>query len=380
MPGPERVTDFDTGIAIERVEAIELAAPLSVPRRNAFGTMRARPALLVRLADRNGYIGWGEAFCNWPFFGSRHRARIIRDLIAPVIEGVAFEGPDHLGSHLADTFRALSIQANEPGPFEQSYAALDIAAWDLIARRAERPLWSLINPDQGGPAPRVYASALTTEAVPKLVPPLLDTGWEGFKLKVGFGLTADRSSVEALRALIGPQVLMVDANQNWSFETALETDAAIAPLDIAWMEEPISALAAPESWMSLAQHAQIPLAAGENLRGIAAFEDAARHLAVLQPDVIKWGGLSGLLEVTAAAKAAGRAVCPHYLGGGVGLNVTVHAAYALGAPWVEMDVTENALRGSLGTGFAVIDGRAVPSNDPGSGSPPTSETLAAYAV
>src|SRR3546814_2896454 len=75
-------------------------------------------------------------------------------------------------------------------------------------------------------------------------------------------------------------------------------------------------------WARLAEAFPIPLAAGENLRGEAAFDAAidGGALSVVQPDVAKWGGVSGCFAVARRALTAGRVYCPHYLGGGIGLD------------------------------------------------------------
>lgn len=62
-----------------------------------------------------------------------------------------------------------------------------------------------------------------------------------------------------------------------------------------WVEEPIAADEPHEAWRTLAAKCGVPLAAGENLRGLRAFADAidGGYLRFIQPDVGKWGGLSG---------------------------------------------------------------------------------------
>ena len=50
--------------------------------------MTHRPALLVRLVDTDGVEGWDEVFCNWPPFAATHRARLLREVLAPLAFGV----------------------------------------------------------------------------------------------------------------------------------------------------------------------------------------------------------------------------------------------------------------------------------------------------
>lgn len=330
------------------LDVFAFKAPLKIPRRNAFGTMDARPALILKLTDTSGHVGWGEVFCNWPSFGFMHRMHVLRELLEPLIVGQSFESPKSMWQSLTDQTRLLVIQANEPGPFEQCIAGLDIAAWDMVARRADIPLYSLIAPDSSARVP-IYASALTAETQANLVPSLRDEGWSGFKVKVGFGLDNDMRAVEQLRGLIPDKYLMLDANQSWVLDTARYQIKALQDFEPLWIEEPIATTASTNDWVALAHSSQVPLAAGENLRGKANFEHAVKDCGIvyMQPDAIKWGGVSGLIEVAENAITHGGKFAPHYLGSGVGLLVTAHIAQALGAVWMEVDVSENPLRSNI---------------------------------
>ena len=97
----------------------------------------------------------------------------------------------------------------------------------------------------------------------------------------------------------------------------------------------------------IAERAGIPLAAGENLRGESAFDAAIAggYLRFLQPDVGKWGGISGCREVASRAVERGLAFCPHWLAGGVGLAASMHLlAAAGGGGYAEVDANPNPLR------------------------------------
>ncbi len=386
MHSPEPITTLDTSIAFDRVDVFHLMAPLAEPRRNAFGEMSHRPALLVRLHDRRGETGWGEGFCNWPIFGGFHRQRIVTDLLAPSLAGREFPNPQAMWRWLTDRFRPISLQANEPGPFEQTIAALDLAAWDMVARRAGLPLHALLSAArEASPGPDVplkaYASALTGQTAPRLVPPLVDDGWEGFKIKVGFGHDRDMQDVEALRDAIGPRTMMLDANQRWTLVQALSASEVLAPADPLFLEEPLSADAPLSEWQELADRSAIPLAAGENIRGVEPMLAAAEPLTWVQPDPIKWGGLSGVASIGRGVSARGARFCPHYLGGGIGLLATAHLAKAFHSGWLELDVTENPLRDQLAGDAMRVEGGVVSLSDAsGIGVTPPDHVLERFAA
>src|SRR3546814_5059995 len=150
-------------------------------------------------------------------------------------------------------------------------------------------LWRLLDGgtehDADGGVP-VYASGINPEGAERLVGTKLDEGYRAFKLKVGFGEESDQRSLRGLRALLGSETaLMVDANQGWTVEQALAVLPLLRPFDLDWLEDPLAVDAPAADWARLAEAFPIPLAAGENLRGEAAFDAAidGGALSVVQP-------------------------------------------------------------------------------------------------
>lgn len=333
---------------IKEVEAFVFRSPIKTPRRNAFGIVRERQALLVRVIDETGREGWGEGFANWPTFGAEYRGHYICNMIAPIIEGQTYETPEELFNFVSGKLRPLRLQTADHGAVDQAIAAVDIAVWDLYARQSEMPLWQVLGGISGAPVP-VYASALTGDNLDKFLPAALADGLTSFKLKVGFGEAEDRDALGALRQKVGAGTqIMVDANQAWSPDEAAAKIAALADITgLFWVEEPISAESAPDVWHILADVCDVPLAAGENLFGASSYEPYLENAALtyLQPDIIKWGGLTGVHRMAKDMIARGYKVYPHYLGGGLGLMATAHLVASLGAEsMLEFDVTENPFR------------------------------------
>src|SRR3546814_13951320 len=114
---------------------------------------------------------------------------------------------------------------------------------------------------------------------------------------------------------------MVDANQGWTVEQALAVLPLLRPFDLDWLEEPLAVDAPAADWARLAEAFPIPLAAGENLRGEAAFDAAidGGALSVVPPDVAKSGGVRGCFAVARRARTARRVYCPPSLGRALGL-------------------------------------------------------------
>lgn len=359
-------------VRLAAISTVILRVPLAEPLPASFGTMDARTTLLVRLEDAEGAVGWGEVWCNFPTFGAEHRALLLERIVAPMVLGAAEVRPGRLAAALEARLVPLALQTGEFGPLAQVLGGLDIALWDLAARRAGEPLHRLLGSRRADvPA---YASGINPTDPAATVRAARAAGHRAFKLKVGFGRERDLANAAAVAGALGPgDVFMVDANQAWDAATARAMAEALAEHRPAWLEEPLRADAPAGEWTRVAG-AGVPLAAGENLRGLAAFEDAlaAGWLAVAQPDAGKWGGISGGLAVAERALGAGRRFCPHHLGGAIGLVAAAHLLAAAGGDGLlEMDANDNPLRTAMvGPLAPVREGRWPLPEGPGLGVAP----------
>ncbi len=366
---------------IEAIECWVLRAPIAQPVGNAFGTMTNRPAIFLRLTASDGAWGWGEVFGNFPQVGAEHRARLVDSIFAPLLRGVATDTPALARALLEQRTRTMAIQCGEPGPFAQITGAVDQALWDMSARRAGVPLWRHLG---GTNRVRVYASGIGPERVEAIALARQGEGYRAFKLKVGFGRDRDLANLAGLRTALGEDAtIMCDANQAWTADESAERIAELAPFRPYWIEEPIGADQPHETWRALATTSDVPLAAGENLRGRESFAAAidAGYLGYVQPDVGKWGGVSGGLEVAHHAAMHDVAYCPHWLAGGVGLAASMHtlAGSNCARGWAEVDANPNPLREDV-FAFKVHQGWVTLGDTPGLGVEPDLARLAPYLV
>ncbi len=359
-----------TRLRLTSVRTRVYRAPIETPVTTSFGIMRDRPMVLVEVEDADGVRGFGEVWCNYPHVGAEHRARLVDSVLAPLAIGSNNEEPQSLFNHLTAATEVLAIQCGEAGSFAQAIAGVDTAVWDLAARKAGKPLWQVL----GGTSPsiRVYASGLNPTSPELLARRRFGDGYRDFKLKIGFGAERDIANLDALRRELGPQIdLMVDANQGWTLEQACETAPRLERFDLTWLEEPLRADRPWADWARLKSMTRLPLAAGENIYGRPAFESALASdvLTFVQPDLAKWGGLSGCKEVAARIAETGATYCPHYLGGGIGLLASAHLLAGVGGDGrLEIDANDNPLRTLLcGPLNEILEGRAILSDRPGLG-------------
>lgn len=359
---------------LRHAEVFVFRAPIDAPVRTSFGVMHDRPAVLLRVEDEDGLCGWGEAWCNFPSCGAEHRGRLLAETVLPSALGASWRDPGGLVGEVARKLRILRLQADEPGPMDQALACLDIALWDLAARRAGVPLHALLG-DAAMTAMPAYASGINHPGVAETVARTRQEGYRAFKVKIGFGREQDEANIRAaLGSLLPGERLAADANQAWTLEQALEALPRLRRYPLLWVEEPLACDRPAAEWAALAAAGRFTLAAGENIRGEAAFDGAiaAASVRVVQPDVCKWGGLTGCLRVARAALAAGLHYCPHYLGGGIGLLASAHLLAAVGGDGLlEVDCNPNPLRELLAAPFPRLrDGRFLLSDAPGLGVAP----------
>jgi len=145
-------------------------------------------------------------------------------------------------------------------------------------------------------------------------------GWTHLKQKVGADIEQDIRRARILREELGwDRKLMMDANQTWDVDQAVENMRKLAEFDPWWIEEPTS----PDDILGHAEIRRrihpIGVATGEHAHNRVMFKQffQAGALDFCQLDPARLGGLNEVLAVLLMAAKFGVPVCPH--GGGVGL-------------------------------------------------------------
>jgi L-alanine-DL-glutamate epimerase-like enolase superfamily enzyme len=202
------------------------------------------------------------------------------------------------------------------GSAAMAIAAVDIALWDLKARRLGVPLWTLL----GGHDARVpcYAGGIDLDfPLERLLAQTDDNlkkGFRAIKMKVGRArLSEDVARVEAMREHLGADFpLMVDANMRWTPDEAIRAARALQAFDVYWLEEPTI----PDDVQGHARVVReggLPVATGENLHTLYEFKQmiAAGGVTFPEPDVTVCGGVTGFMKVARLAEAFNLPVTSH---------------------------------------------------------------------
>jgi L-alanine-DL-glutamate epimerase-like enolase superfamily enzyme len=251
--------------------------------------------------------------------------------------------PDLIGEDPSDIGRLWTklvwagASVGRSGAATQALAAVDIALWDLKAKRAGLPLAKLLGAHRD--SVRCYNTSggflhESVEQIKENAVRTLEAGIGGIKIKVGQpDWREDLRRVAAVRAHIGDAVpLMVDANQQWDRPSAMRMGQALEEFDLVWVEEPLDAYDA-EGHAELARTLTTAVASGEMLTSVGEHYELIRHRAVdiLQPDAPRIGGITQFLKLATLAEHANLGLAPHYA-----MEIHVHLAAAYPAePWVE---------------------------------------------
>ncbi|KQS71135.1 mandelate racemase/muconate lactonizing enzyme family protein [Modestobacter sp. Leaf380] len=328
-----------TSPVLDRIASVTLSSvtlPLATPISDAkVFTGRQKPMtevvfLFAEITTVNGFEGIG--------FGYSKRAGGPAQFahakeIADVLIG---EDPNDI-SRLWTKLVWAGASVGRSGASTQAIAAMDIALWDLKAKRAGLPLAKLLGAHRD--SVRCYNTSggflhETIEQVCDNATATLEAGIGAIKIKVGLpDSKEDVRRVSRLRAHLGDDVpIMVDANQQWDRPTAIRVSRALEEFDLVWIEEPLDAYDA-EGHAQLARALDTSIATGEMLTSVAEHAELIRHGAVdvIQPDAPRIGGITQFLKLATLAETHHLTLAPHFA---MEIHAHLAAAYPI-EPWVE---------------------------------------------
>lgn len=270
---------------------------------------------LVRLQTQDGTVAWGESYCVEP----RALQAIFETLVSPLACGQPADD-----ATLLPRMQRMLHNLGRSGPVVHALAGLDIALWDLRAKRAGVPLHQLLGGKRRDRV-RVYASLLQyyadTGLLEQVTGRALAEGYTEIKLHER---TAE--ALAAVRRTTGGGVpIMVDTNCAWlpdEAETAIEAMLVHQPF---WIEEPIWPPEDDQALVALRQRCPVPLAVGENASSALALRRMVEQATVqiVQPSVIKLG-LTAALDISRACQGTGVTCAPQVAFFGPGFLASLH--------------------------------------------------------
>lgn len=285
--------------------------------------------IVVEVTTTDGRVGTGFSWT--PTIGAAAVRALLDHDIADFVTG----RPAHPRAVWDDLWAHLH-EAGGGGITTIAMAGVDLALWDLLGRQTGRSVAALLgvrHAELTGYGSGVNLHYPTDELLEQ-VRRWLATGYRAIKIKVGSPeLDRDLDRVARIRELTGPGVaLMLDANQRWDLPAAIRATGRLARFDPYWIEEPVRA-DDTASYVALRRRTAIPIAAGENMHHRYRFADliTAGGIDVVQPNVIRVGGITPFLRIADLTVTSGLQLAPHLLA-----DVSAQLAVALPGPvWIE---------------------------------------------
>ncbi|MEQ4564832.1 mandelate racemase/muconate lactonizing enzyme family protein [Paenarthrobacter sp. CAP02] len=321
---------------IRHIKLSTATLPLTVPISDAkVFTGRQKPMtevvfLFAEITTEQGHTGLGFSYSKRAGGPAQYAHA------KEVAEGIIGEDPNDIGRIYTKLLWA-GASVGRSGVATQALAAIDIALYDLKAKRAGLPLAKLLGSYRD--SVQTYNTSggflnATLDEVKERATQSIDEGIGGIKIKVGLpDSKEDLRRVAGIREHIGWDVpLMVDANQQWDRATALRMGRQLEEFNLVWIEEPLDAYDF-EGHAHLAQVLDTPIATGEMLASVAEHKGLinANSCDIIQPDAPRVGGITQFLRLAALADERGLGLAPHFA-----MEIHLHLAAAYPRePWVE---------------------------------------------
>jgi len=255
-------------------------------------------------------------------------------------------------------------------------AAVDIAIWDLFLKDQKKPLHQWLNQTINQKIP-VYGTtgwlSLSEEKLIDECKKYAALGINSFKIRLGHLHDYDR--VKAVRQELGEDyTLMLDANQRYQVQEAIELAKKMADLNICWLEEPVGNDI--KDSLAVTKDSPIPIAIGENVFTTKDFSVICKIKAakILQPDIIRCGGITGFFEIAKITEEYQLPLCNHLL---PELSVSVLSNFS-NSYYLEYD---DLLPPNIFTHrFSVKNGYMILPQAPGTGVELTEEAINAFST
>ncbi|AOY73363.1 mandelate racemase/muconate lactonizing enzyme family protein [Arthrobacter sp. TES] len=321
---------------VRHVKLSTARLPLTVPISDAkVFTGRQKPMtevvfLFAEITTEQGHSGLGFSYSKRAGGPAQYAHA------KEVAQGLIGEDPNDIGKIYAKLLWA-GASVGRSGVATQALAAIDIALYDLKAKRAGLPLAKLLGSYRD--SVRTYNTSggflnATLDEVKARATQSIEEGIGGIKIKVGLpDSKEDLRRVAGVREHIGQELpLMVDANQQWDRATALRMGRQLEEFNLIWIEEPLDAYDF-EGHAHLAQVLDTPIATGEMLASVAEHKGLinANGCDIIQPDAPRVGGITQFLRLATLADERGLGLAPHFA-----MEIHLHLAAAYPTePWVE---------------------------------------------
>ena len=287
-----------------------------------------RTAHLVEVETDEGITGWGECF--GPGNIALANKYIVEKVIQPLIKGDDPLKKEYIWHKVYNLLR----DSGQKGMPIQALSGIDIALWDILAKKSNLPLYQLLGGKTNDKIPVYgYGMMLQKKTVDELcelfkneASQIKEKNFKAMKMKIGMGPKEDLKLVSAVRDTIGSEFkLMVDANHAYNKNDALYVGKGLDEMNIYWFEEPV----APEDYdgyKELKEKLKTNIAGGEAEFTKYGWNQLLKNncIDIAQPEVCGLGGITEYLKVSALAQSNFIPIVNHVWGSALSVAVNLH--------------------------------------------------------
>ena len=287
-----------------------------------------RTAHLVEVETDEGITGWGECF--GPGNIALANKYIVEKVIQPLIKGDDPLKKEYIWHKVYNLLR----DSGQKGMPIQALSGIDIALWDILAKKSNLPLYQLLGGKTNDKIPVYgYGMMLQKKKVDELCElfkneanQIKEKNFKAMKMKIGMGPKEDLKLVSAVRDTIGSEFkLMVDANHAYNKNDALYVGKGLDEMNIYWFEEPV----APEDYdgyKELKEKLKTNIAGGEAEFTKYGWNQLIKNncIDIAQPEVCGLGGITEYLKVSALAQSNFIPIVNHVWGSALSVAVNLH--------------------------------------------------------
>ena len=306
---------------ITGIDIHPLRTPLKGVFRNAHDTKTRQDSIVVRVRTDEGVTGLGNVD---PDPGHSEES------FGETLKAVRTLAPELAGRDPLNLSAALDLMDRSLPRHLDAKAVLEMALFDLKGRVLNQPVHSLLG---GRLKDEVrlngWIGMLEPAAAAREALGWRDAGFGSVKIKLGSGVESDRDRVAAVRDAVGSGLsLRVDANEGYGVDDAIRLAKALAPLDVALLEQPV-ARADYAGLARVRRAVDIPVMADEAIVGPETLMEVIRKEAadIVKVKVMKQGGITRTVRMVHMAEAAGiRCVIGHGFGLTINTLAEIHVA------------------------------------------------------
>lgn len=277
--------------------------------------------LIVKLSEGELY-GLGESTTN-PYYdmtvkNMTHRLHQAEALLKETV----LDHPAELWEHSKKFFK--------DNPFAQ--CALDMAAWDLYAKKAGKKLYELLMLNPKNIPITNYTIGIAP--IEKMVAKIKEVNWPLYKIKLG--TNHDLDIIKELRKHTDA-VFRIDANCAWTASQAIQYSDEMQHLNVEFMEQPL-AQNDFEGMKKVYQYSKLPVIADESCITEEDVDKCQGHFHGINVKLVKAGGITPTLRMIEKAKTLGmKTMVGCMTESSIGISAIAHIAPLL--DYVDMDGT-----------------------------------------